>query len=106
LQSPSGMQWDDGNLTKCQAHGVSLAEISEVFEGEPYYVPDERHSHVEPRLLAIGKTRAGRAVFVAFTIREQDGQRLARPISARYMHRKEAKRYDQFWRTQGSGDDD
>lgn len=103
MEPLTGLDWDDGNLTKCQRHGVSVEEIAELFAGEPAYVPDERHSSAEPRLLAIGKTSAGRALFVAFTIRVRDGRRLARPISARFMHRKEIEHYEQVWRSQGSG---
>ena len=34
-------------------------------------------------------------MFVVFTLRERDDLTLIRPISARYMHAREAKRYDQ-----------
>lgn len=34
-------------------------------------------------------------MFVAFTLRVKAGLRLIRPISARYMHAKEAKRYEE-----------
>ncbi len=44
---------------------------------------------------AIGQTAAGRHLFLAFTIRQQDMRRLIRPISARYMHAKEVEHYEQ-----------
>jgi predicted DNA binding CopG/RHH family protein len=47
------------------------------------------HSVAEEHLKAIGRTSRGRYVFVAFTIRERNGERLIRPISARYLHAKE-----------------
>ena len=34
-------------------------------------------------------------MFVAFTIRERGGRRLVRPVSARYMHRKEIEGYEE-----------
>ncbi len=34
-------------------------------------------------------------MFVVFTLRENPGGLLIRPISARYMHGNEAKRYEQ-----------
>ena len=34
-------------------------------------------------------------MFVVFTLRERDGLTLIRPISSRYMHSREAKRYDE-----------
>lgn len=43
---------------------------------------------------AIGKTRSGRYVFLVFMLRELDGRINARPISARYMHRKEIDHYE------------
>ena len=101
----NGLDWDAGNLAKCQKHGVSTAEIEELFSGQPYFVPDERHSAIEPRMLAIGLTASNRALFVVFTVREHDGRRLARPVSARYMHREEVERYDKFRRSEGPKND-
>ncbi len=62
---------------------------------EPWIYPDERHSTAESRYLAIGRNRAGKYVFVAFTFRTRGGERLVRPISARYMHDKEVRHYEQ-----------
>jgi uncharacterized protein len=57
-------------------------------------LPDEAHSGAEVRSKAIGKTAAGRHVFLVFTIRERHGNRFIRPISTRYMHRKEVWHYE------------
>jgi uncharacterized DUF497 family protein len=89
----SGLDWDDGNRAKCLKHGVSIDEIEAMFAGEPRYSPDVAHSIVEQRYLATGRTVMGRALLVIFTIRESEGRRFVRPISARYMHAKEAARY-------------
>jgi uncharacterized protein len=43
---------------------------------------------------AIGKTRSGRYVFLVFMLRTIHGSTLIRPISARYMHKKEIDRYE------------
>jgi len=87
-----GFDWDAGNRAKCAKHGVSVAEIEAVFRGGTLAVrPDLAHSAAEERFQAIGRTAAGRAVFVVFTLRERGGQRLVRPISARFMHAKEIK---------------
>jgi uncharacterized DUF497 family protein len=43
---------------------------------------------------AIGKTAAGRYVFVVFMLREIAGSTKLRPISARYMHQKEIIHYE------------
>ena len=91
----SGFDWDDANSAKCCKHGVSHGEIEEVLSGEPGIFPDPAHSQDEARFIAIGTTVLGRYVFVAFTIRTAtDGDRLIRPISARYMHAKEVRHYE------------
>lgn len=87
--------WDDGNRAKCQKHGVSLTEIERFFQQELYLAPDRKHSHAEERFLAVGRSSKGRPMFVVFTLRERNDLTLIRPISARYMHAREAKRYDE-----------
>jgi uncharacterized protein len=52
------------------------------------------HSAAEDRLIAVGRTQQGRPVFVAFTLRTQQGRRVIRPVSARYMHAKEVANYE------------
>lgn len=89
----AGLDWDAGNLTKCQKHGVSVEEIDAMFAGAPRYAPDIAHSLVEQRYLATGRTAEGRALLVVFTVRDRDGLKYVRPISARYMHGKEAARF-------------
>ena len=91
----SGFDWDDGNRAKCRKHGVSLAEIEDVFAHPHRIAPDFIHSTAATRFLAIGTGRGPRSIFVAFTLRESSGERLIRPISARYMHRKEADSYEE-----------
>jgi uncharacterized DUF497 family protein len=80
-------------LYKYQQHGVSIAEIETLFEHGPRVAPDPKHSADEDRLIAVGKTSAGRPLFVAFTMRTKDGRRLIRPVFARYMHAKEVVAY-------------
>lgn len=48
----------------------------------------------EPRMRAIGKTATGRYVFLVFMLRSIGGQKMLRPISARYMHQKEIDHYE------------
>ena len=90
----SGFDWDQGNWGKCQKHRVSIAEIEAVLRGDPQIAPAPRRSSTEERFIAIGRTVTGRALFIAFTLRNRDGARLVRPISARYMHAKEIERYE------------
>jgi uncharacterized protein len=89
-----GFDWDDGNARKNEQHGASKAEAEQVFFNEPLLVlPDPRHSGSEPRFHALGKTIEGRKLHISFTLR--DGGQLIRVISARDMHRKERKFYEQ-----------
>ena len=91
----SGFDWDDGNRAKCCQHGVSIGEIENLF-GHPHRIaPDFAHSIAETRFLAIGSGGGPRPIFVAFTLRERGDERLIRPISARYMHRKEVASYEE-----------
>lgn len=92
--SASGFDWDDGNRTKCQKHGISVDEIEELFAGDLRIAPDPKQSSGEDRLIAVGRTRPGRPVFVGFTIRIKDGRRLIRPVTARYMHAREIAAYE------------
>ena len=91
----SGFDWDDGNRSKCQKHGVSVAEIEALFENNPLVAPDLKHSVAEDRLIAIGRTNAGRPLFVAFALRPMNKRQFIRPVSARYMHAKEVAAYEE-----------
>ena len=92
----SGFAWDNANHSKCQEHGVSSAEVEHVLaHAATLIVPDLKNSRAEPRFLGIGRTKAGRYAFVVFTPRQTGAGILMRPISARYMHRKEIKKYEQ-----------
>ena len=88
----SGFDWDDGNWPKCGKHGVSRAEIEEVLLNTPAVMPDPHPE--EPRMRAIGKTSAGRYVFLVFMIRQFNNQFFLRPICARFMHQKEIDHYE------------
>ena len=77
--------WDKHNWPKCGEHGVSQDEIEAILSGDLKVRPDLNHSRSEPRFIGIGQTQEGRFVFIAFCIRKG----AVRPISARYMHRRE-----------------
>lgn len=92
MEEIAGFDWDDGNWPKCGKHGVSREEIQQVFFSVPAVMPDPFPD--EPRMRAIGKTEAGRYVFVVFILREIDGRTMLRPVSARYMHQKEVNHHE------------
>lgn len=90
-----GFDWDEGNSRKSvRKHGVGQGEAEQIFFNTPLLVaPDVKHSAVEPRLHALGRTDERRRLHVTFTLRD-DGT-LIRVISARDMSRKERFLYDQ-----------
>lgn len=91
LDACTGFDRDEGNVDKNrESHGVASAEAEEVFFNEPLLVGhDMRHSAVENRYYALGRTNGGRCLFVAFTVRRS----LVRVISVRDMSRKERSVY-------------
>ena len=88
----AGFDWDDGNWPKCGKHGVSPEEIEQILIGNPSVMLDPHPD--EPRMRAIGRTKAGRFVFLVFMLRQDDIKTLLRPISARFMHQKEIDHYE------------
>ncbi len=88
-------EWDAGNARKSvDKHGVSQSEAEQIFFNVPLLVADDpRHSDVEVRFHALGKTDADRRLHITFTLRAE-GTKI-RIISARDMSRKERSVYDQ-----------
>lgn len=94
LTSVTGFEWDDGNARKNERHGVTMAEAEQVFFHQPLLLlADERHSQQESRFHALGKTGSGRLLHLTFILRRANT--LIRIISARDMHRKERRIYEQ-----------
>jgi uncharacterized DUF497 family protein len=89
-----GFDWDEGNWPKCAQHGLSMPEIEAVMRSGPMVLPDRNADIFEARFNAVGMNPEGRRVFIVFTFRDRGGKRLIRPISARYMHRKEVNAYE------------
>lgn len=81
--------WDNGNTEKCAKHGLTREQIEYALTHGARFVADPVHSLTEQRFIAVSRTAEGRSVYIAFCWR--DGK--VRPISARYMHRKEALRH-------------
>ncbi|EFI35849.1 protein of unknown function DUF497 [Desulfonatronospira thiodismutans ASO3-1] len=87
LEKVTGFDWDEGNFDKnLIKHDVQNWECEQVFFNKPLIILDDhRHSLVEKRLAAFGKTDGGRLLTMIFTIRKS----LIRVISARDMNKKE-----------------
>jgi uncharacterized protein len=79
----NGFDWDKGNRAKCERHGAFDFRYRRPFH------PSACHS---PR--CGGRTDKGRGVFIVFTLRRKGEELLIRPISARYMHKKEIEAYE------------
>ncbi len=89
-----GFDWDSGNRDKCQKHGLLIAEIEDVFSRPVVVLPAKENAQGEQRFCAIGATVDGRKVFVVFTLRKHGNGVRIRPVSARYMHKKEVESYE------------
>jgi uncharacterized DUF497 family protein len=91
LDACTGFEWDEGNAHKnWERHQVTPEEAEDVFFNEPLVVRgDVRHSKLEKRYYALGRTGGERCLFVAFTIRGD----LLRVISVRDMNRNERDAY-------------
>jgi uncharacterized DUF497 family protein len=91
----TGFDRDSGNERKnLDSHGVSQIEAEQVVFNQPLIVTfDGKHSDSEKRVRALGVTNTGRLLTMVFTMRA--GGELIRVISARDMHRKERKEYEQ-----------
>jgi uncharacterized DUF497 family protein len=89
-----GFDWDRGNRAKCEKHELSVVAIESLFTHPLAILPDAAHSQREKRFRAIGRTDKGRGVFIIFMLRREGDELLIRPISARYMHKKEIEAYE------------
>lgn len=92
LPEPVVFEWDKGNIEKnWLKHGVSYKEIEEIFSNKPLLVSeDKKHSKIEERYQALGKTNNERLIFLSFMVRNNK----VRVISARDMSKKEEKIYE------------
>jgi hypothetical protein len=96
MQQIEGFDWDFGNAEKIiNKHNVLPSEAEQMFFNEPLLLMDDiKHSQKETRYHALGVTDDLRLLHVTFTLRSEGT--LIRVISARNMHRKERKVYEQI----------
>lgn len=88
-----GFDWDKGNINKnWEKHKIKAEECEQIFFNKPLIITvDEKHSQVEERFYALGRTIENKVLFIAFTIRKNK----IRIISARIMNKIEKKIYEQ-----------
>ena len=97
LARATGFDWDDGNAPKVVSrHDVDPGECEQAFFVEHFAVKfDAKHAIRELRWRALGRTLAGRRLYLVFTFRGTGGT-LIRVIQARDMNRKERHEYEQI----------
>jgi uncharacterized protein len=94
LAKINGFDWDIGISQKNLKHSVSTAESEQVFFNAPLLLLENiKHSQLEPRFHALGKTDNERLLHISFTLRNYG--KTIRVISARVMHKKERSFYEQ-----------
>lgn len=96
MPDPLTFEWGAGNREKnWRKHHVSIQEAEEAFLDEKRLIANDRpHSHGDPvsRYILLGRTKAGRVLYIAFTSREHN----IRVISARSIDRDADAEFD-FW---------
>ena len=88
--------WDHNkNLSNQRKHGISFEEASELFTSGVDYLelPDDAHSQLEERLIAVGPIPRG-LVLVVWTERDED---VIRIISARSASKSEQRLFRSYW---------
>jgi len=92
IRECTGFNWDKYNINKnWEKHNVAPVESEQVFFNNPLIIAvDIKHTIVENRYYALGKTDRGRKLFIAFTIRNSK----IRVISSRDMSKKERDEYE------------
>ena len=92
FNKPFEFQWDTGNVGKSLKHKVNDKEAEEPFFDKRHRTfKDRLHSKGEERYRIVGKSKKGRLLFVAFTVR---GKKI-RIISARDINKKEVYLYEE-----------
>lgn len=92
LEEGPAYDWDAGNLSKNEKHGVAPGDVEAVVGILPAFVGRVvEPAHAEPRWLLLGQDAKGRRLALVFTRR---GERL-RPISCRPMRRNERRLYEE-----------
>ena len=89
---PLSFDWDEHNQDKnWHKHQVKFRECEQIFSNKQLKIfIDIKHSQIEPRFTALGKTNRGRKLIITFTIRNKK----IRIISARNQSHQERKLYE------------
>lgn len=66
---PLQFEWDEGNVDHIAAHGVSTAEAEEALHSDSSLFLYRTQRNGEERIVNIGRTAAGRILFMVSTLR-------------------------------------
>jgi hypothetical protein len=83
------IEWDDGNERELAAHRISPAEVHELFEAGPQWVPNRKYRAGDWKM--VGYTASGRAITVIVSW-DESWARL-RPVTGWDCTRGEKTRY-------------
>jgi uncharacterized DUF497 family protein len=83
------LDWDDDNEAELAAHHITPAEVHQVWENEPVFVPNRRHRAGDWKL--VGQTHGGRRLTIV--ARFYEDRKLLRPITGWESTRNEQSRY-------------
>ena len=86
--------WDEGNWPKCGKHGLSKDEIEFALNNVRLVREVKRRDDRERRYQAVCLSLGGSNVFIVFVLRG----RKVRPVSARPMHNKEVRKFEQYFK--------
>lgn len=89
IGSLRGFDWDSGNVSKVKER-VDLDVVEHAFFCDPLFAEDELHSTGDEKRYVMVCLNLLKPVFAVFTLRQQK----IRVISARYMHKREVKKYE------------
>lgn len=81
--------WDEGNEAELAAHHISPAEVHQVWENGPLFVPNIRHRAADYKM--VGLTSGGRRLTIV--VRYDSERRLLRPITGWDITPGERSRY-------------
>jgi uncharacterized DUF497 family protein len=91
----NGVDWNSEDEQRILLkYGVPKHVVETALIGRQRVAEDLNQGAAEQRFASIGPDLKGRILVVVFTIRKKDGRRLASPISARYLSRRELKHYE------------
>jgi uncharacterized DUF497 family protein len=83
------LDWDEGNESELADHGISQAEVEQLFDSGPRWVPNKKHRAGDWKM--VGYTGSGRAITVVASW--DDARAILRPVTGWDCTRGEKTKY-------------